>query len=571
MATTMMRARSPWLPVLAFSIAFSIAGVPSPPATAEPRGPVEHEQIPPDPHEDLAFEVTLEGELPAVIQTKDGVLTAPDPRKAIAPNDPSSGGNGVNDTQSATFQPDRNTKRPDVTGYDEPFTPSTAPFKRLEAFDAVNESYDLYVYEKRLQSLAPGATPSADGTEDQFFADLVIDVAPGKRVRIPSVGPGARIVRARLGIGAQDLTFHVWKDGAENWYAEGYGATSRARLVMEITIPRGVFGGEFIDSGWPDLPRLPALPPNVVQSAKEVCAALGLSTAMRPREIVNALVLYFRSFVDSEEPPRGHRDIYLDLALSKKGVCRHRAFAFMITAQSLGIPTRMIINEAHAWVEVYDGVLWRRIDLGGAGRMVNPASNALPERAVHQPPPDAFQWPQGSERGEDMVEQARERARRELQGPDGNGKDASHPNGAPSGTASGNGAPLAPGSASNGATPPPSPNGSGNGIGPGGDKDDRPASIVSIAITDESAHRGAPLGVHGDVRADGEPCANVVVEVYLRDLKQASKPLFLGAIATNARGEYGGSIVVPGSIPLGDYDVVTRTVGDARCGRGGAF
>ena len=36
----------------------------------------------------------------------------------------------------------------------------------------------------------------------------------------------------------------------------------------------------------------------------------------------------------------------VDLALSKKGVCRHRAYAFTITAQGLGIPARMVMNEA---------------------------------------------------------------------------------------------------------------------------------------------------------------------------------------------------------------------------------
>ena len=545
---------------------------PSPPASAQPKGPVEHEQIPPDPHEDLAFEVSLDGDLPGAIQTKDGVLTAPDPRRPVSPNDPSPAGNDDNAAQSATFQPDRNTKRPDVQGYDEPFTPSTAPFKRLEAFDSVSETYELSVSDKKLQSLAPGATAPSDGSDDQFFADLVVDVAPGKRSRIPSIGPGARIVRARLGIGAQDLTFHVWKDGAENWFVEGYGASSRARLVMEITIPRGVFGGEFADTGWSDLPRVPRLPPNVVQSAKEVAAALGVSTAMRPREIVNQLVQYFRGFVDSEDPPRGRRDIYLDLALSRKGVCRHRAFAFMITAQSLGIPTRMVINEAHAWVEVFDGVLWRRIDLGGAGRMVNPASNAMPERAVHQPPPDPFQWPQGSERGEDMVEQARERARRELaSSQQSNAKDANNPTGQSSANASNGGAaPLAPGSASNGALPLPSPSGS-HGIGPGGEKDERPFSVITVTVVDANAHRGLPLNVRGDVRADGEPCANAMVELYLRDAKQPVRQLFLGAVATNASGELAGAIVVPGSIPLGDYDLVARTPGGARCGPGGSL
>jgi transglutaminase-like putative cysteine protease len=109
----------------------------------------------------------------------------------------------------------------------------------------------------------------------------------------------------------------------------------------------------------------------VARAAAEVAAHIGVSRAQAPREVVARLVAYFRSFVDSDEFPTDRDDVYLALALSKKGVCRHRAFAFLVTALGLGLPVRMIANEAHAWVEVNDGSLWRRIDLGGAGRALD--------------------------------------------------------------------------------------------------------------------------------------------------------------------------------------------------------
>ena len=63
---------------------------------------------------------------------------------------------------------------------------------------------------------------------------------PGQKVRIPSVGPGARVLRARAGVGTQDVRFQLWKDGAENWFIEAESAT-RARVVMELSIAaRGV-------------------------------------------------------------------------------------------------------------------------------------------------------------------------------------------------------------------------------------------------------------------------------------------------------------------------------------------
>ena len=64
-----------------------------------------------------------------------------------------------------------------------------------------------------------------------------------------------------------------------------------------------------------------------------------------------------------------------------------------------------------------------------------------------------------------------------------------------------------------------------------------------------------PLAVKGDVKADGEPCANVRVELYLRDAKNPQRMYLLGAVATGDTGEFSGAIVVGGSFPLGDYDL----------------
>ena len=283
---------------------------------------------------------------------------------------------------SDAFAPDTDTRRPEVSDYDDPFTPSTAPFKRLEAFDAVLSDYHVEVRDPRLVRLAAlqgGAPPSAD--EDAFFADLVVDLPPEGSVRIPSVGPGARVVHARLGVGETAVPFQILRDGADNWFLQpapasggpralgANGLPKRAQLVMEVAIARAAFGGAPGDVGWSELPFVPPLPDNVARDAAVVRAAIGVSRAMRPREAIAKLVDYFRGFADSDEPPRRAGSVYLDLALSKKGVCRHRAYAFLITAQSLGIPTRLVENEAHAWVEIHDGTLWRRIDLGGAGRL----------------------------------------------------------------------------------------------------------------------------------------------------------------------------------------------------------
>src|SRR6185503_18059339 len=96
---------------------------------------------------------------------------------------------------------------------------------------------------------------------------------------------------------------------------------------------------------------------------------------------------------------------------SQKGVCRHRAFAFLVTALGLGISARVVTNEAHAWVEIEADGLFRRIDLGGAAGAID--EGTADARPAHRPPPDAFGWPQ-SDSGSGS--QAAERGRRASSG-----------------------------------------------------------------------------------------------------------------------------------------------------------
>jgi transglutaminase-like putative cysteine protease len=515
------------------------------------KAPILHEPIPPDPREDVALNVSLEGELPAAIDTPSGLVTAPDPKRPIGQNElpyaPSARSEAVGD---ASFRPDRDTRRPDTLPYDDPFQPSTAPFKRLSAFDAVDASYTLFVRDTRTTPLSTHATPASDGSEEQFYADMVVDLSPTRRVRIPSVGPGARVMRARAGVQTQDVPIRFVKDGADNWFVDA-DVTARVRLVMEITIPRAVFGGEFGDPTWDQLPRVPALPRNVAHSAAQVAARIGLSKSLSPRDNVSKMVSYFRAFADSEEPPAQSRDIYLDLALSQKGVCRHRAFAFMVTAQAIGIPTRFVLNEAHAWVEVFDGTIWRRIDLGGAGRALR---DQQPASVRHEPPPDPFSWPSGSTRGEDLGQRSR--------GPSGGGGGASG-----GGGAGGAGQPGAGGGRAGARS---TARGTQGASTASTERDDRPASKVDLDVTDKDVKRGSALHVAGTVVAEGEPCASTMVDFYLLGAKDTSFEVPVGSLATDDKGAYAGAVTIPPSLPPGDYDVVARTPGDARCGRGGS-
>ena len=549
-----------------YALVVVLAGTMAGSSSAATPGPILHEPIAEDPREDVALAVSLDGELPAALETRSGLVSAPDPTKPDERRSPyAPGQSGPGGSPDATFSPDRDTKKPDMLPYDEPFRPSTAPFKRLSAYDAVDENFVLHVRNTKLVPLSLQSGPVVPSVEETFYGDLVVDFVPGRPSRIPSVGPGTRVVKARAGISTQDVPVRILRDSAENWFAEGDSMT-RARLVMQLAIPRAAFGGTFGEPSWDRLPYVPALPPNVARAQDAVAKSIGVGRQFSPHENVTRMVAYFRSFQDSDESPPPKRDIYTDLALSKKGVCRHRAFAFLITALGIGLPTRMIANEAHAWVEVHDGTRYVRIDLGGAGNMLrDPLSSNVP----FDPPPDPFSWPVGATRGDDLGNRARE-----SQGPNGG-------NNGPSGRPSPNGSgappqdrgrppelPPPPGSTQKSSSAAPSESSASDA---GAQKvipldDGRPRTTVAMALSSPSASRGGKLTTTGTVVADGDPCPRVPVELVLRE--KMGHETIVGSLATDDKGHYEGTLTLPRALPLGDYEIFARSGGDARCGKG---
>ena len=521
-----------WLPVALFSVAVAVV------AWAQ-SSPVLHEYIEPNPTEDVELAATTpDGAMPAALETESGVVPAPQAGDGKAKGEHAYGGNATPDSIDASFRVDRDTTRPESVSYDEPFIPAVVPFKRLYAYDAVDESFELVVFDKSLSKLEVGGKPGP--ADDQFYADLFVDVAPGLPVRIPSVAPGARALVARTD---PELPFVLQRDRADNWFMTA-DARRRVRLIMQLAAPRAALGSEMADATWGELlPKLPPLPPSVRNAALDVAREIGVSQRQSPRQVTAALVAYFRSFSPSEAAPKASRgaQLYTELALSKKGVCRHRAYAFAVTALGLGLPTRMVRNEAHAWVEVYDGARFHRIDLGGAaGRM-----ELDPRTADHlyRPPTDAFGWPAGAESAQGMLSETLESA-------------GTAPNGAAPGAAAKrppSSAPAASNTSIDAQTP--------RLAAPG---DDRPRATVDLRLASTSGQRGASLQVSGNVQAAGEPCTFSRVDVSLRD--SSGVETWLGAFPTDANGNLEGRVTVPFDIDVGDYKVIAKTPGTGRCG-----
>ena len=519
--------------VLAFALALApLAGA---------QGSLLHEYVPPDPNEDVSLATTtLDGDLPAAIQTPSGVATAPDPRSPPSTQQQTYSNTTTDSSPDSTYEPDRDTRRPNVENYDDPFSPATAPFKRLRAYDEVGPDYSLHV---RNRDLTPLKVGGAVGPGDEpFYGDISVDLIPDQPVRIPTVGPGARLLRMHVN---PDQPVTVVRDGADNWFARGATA-ARVRLVVELAIVRNTFGSDFADVDWSALDphRTPQFAGHDA-AFDEVARAIGLSRAMRPREAVRKMVEYFRSFAPSEDPPKSRNDIYLDLALSRKGVCRHRAFAFLVTSLHLGVPARMVVNEAHAWVEVFDAKLWHRIDLGGAS--LNMEQEIDPNRPPYVPPPDPYAWPESRDSGQDLAERSRSE---QAQAPGQGGPGA--PGGSSSATATTSSAPA----------PAPAPPASSAPRDPAA-----AATEVAVSAVDKDIRRGLPLHLQGHVNGEGGPCAHVRVDVVLAGAS-APQGVVVGSLSTDDRGRYDGAVIVPRDIALGDYDLVVATPGDTRCSAG---
>jgi hypothetical protein len=496
---------------------------------------VLHEYIPSDPADDLRLGATTgDGEMAAAIQTQSGPVASPDLEKRSEHRGSVYGSERNPPGSGLTFRIDGDTTRPDQVSYDDPFTPAIAPYKREFAYDAVDERLDLAVQGAALTALSVGGSPRPE--DDQFFADLDVDLTAGQAVRIPTVGPSARVLAMRLSPEAGVVLLH---DSADNWFARG-DRDGPVRLVLHLAIDRAVYGSPFADVEWNRLARLvPPLPDAVRNEGIRMARQIGVVDGTGPAEALRILVKYFRAFTPSSERLKSSAgvDLYRELSLSQKGVCRHRSYAFVVTALGLGFPARFVRNEAHAWVEVSDGTRFHRIDLGGAASELS-LSDA--SRVPHVPPLDPFQWPQAVDSGQVAADRSR------------------------TATAPGrSGARTSARQSLASAAPTPSA-----GL-PSDPEDQRPRPTITLKLGGPEARRGSRLGISGRIESASGPCGAVRVDLFLEPTTGTSRERVpLGTLVTNDGGRYEGYIVVPFVVPPGDYDVRASTPGNLACGEG---
>lgn len=530
---------------------------------APPAPRVLHEDLPSPTGDDspLVGSDPSAGQNPDAFASGNKVLPEPE----LAPRDASEpvfGRDGSVTDRDTSSRPDYQTGADSTLHYTSVFNPEVMPFKRMSSLDGIDPGYKNVIRDGALNDLPIGG--ATDRTRDRFWGSIMIELTPGAAVAIPSVAPDMRILsyEAQPAVG---ITFS--KDSADNFYVRSDDKRARGqyRLVFLADADAGYFAPSLPDRPYSvgrvrELAQreglLPTLPPDVIPAATRALGELGVSEADELGTAFNKLVRYFRGF-EAKDIPDPTGDVYWDLFAHQAGVCRHRSSTFAVTANALGIPTRYVFNEAHAFVEVWFPERgWQRIDLGGAASELD-VTNAE-NKTVHRPrAPDPFAKPPEYTNNYSQLSG-------EISGLSDTQLDEAR-------------APLsdAPSSGdydSNGSGPGPDNNGGDDPVfGPGTDNhglpldNTKPTPTLTVTLADPVGYRGEGLIIEGRIDAGSRGIAGLRIDAFLAPVGSGGvggTPIGRGV--SNLDGTFSIDALVPGELELTTYELYVSTRGDAR-------
>ncbi len=291
-----------------------------------------------------------------------------------------------------TNQLDDKTDRVKTLNYFSNFTPSIIPYKRAVAQNEIVKNDEKYEFKVKNQAARKVPTLKSSKPGEVFWGSFLVRAEQSRLHPLPSISPDQSIIEIQT---EPKVGVTLYKDSADNFSAK-IDSNALVRINIKYSVPSNYFNGIFADEPWSEFEpsRASQLSPEISTVSKRVQKKLGLSRRLSPLTNLNIMVEHFRNFEARPFPEELRKgDLYEQISIHQVGVCRHRSLAFTITANSLGIATRYIYNEAHAFVEVFWPKMgWRRIDLGGAADELNAASND--GRGLHQTAPDTLPQPE---------------------------------------------------------------------------------------------------------------------------------------------------------------------------------
>jgi len=354
------------------------------------------------------------------------------------------------------FTPDERTQlKSPLLRYTSVYTPSLAPLARETIYNGVTRTGELYLksagrlYQRASLSLPPLShclameRSSAQAQRDRSLfvgdgawlnpADLDLNCArsacrqagfscylgsfkvedwldPGLARGISSIAPSQQLVTLSSSRGLSLLS-----DEADQLYLSARRSLEGLeRLHLLMAVKRSYFSGSWrsLSSAGDTLSALRdiderllehaslalELPNQLARRARALAARLKLSPRSSYHEVIYTLTEWHRGFRLGELTELEGSDSYERLFVNRRGVCRHRSYSFLITARALGVPTRFVVNAAHAFVEVLDpSGAWRRVNLGGEGpfmeRPLDPSLKQLAGSVKPEPLRDGLPQP----------------------------------------------------------------------------------------------------------------------------------------------------------------------------------
>ena len=507
-----------------------------------------------------------EGKNPSAFANGEKILPQPEHSRERKGKEPIHGQGGFAADRDTVTRPDRQTGSDDTLQYVTVFNPSVLPFKRMSAMNAVDEQFQLRSRDTNArQELSVGGAPSSE--RDLFWGSLMIELSPDKDIAIPSVAPDMRILSYEV---EPRIPLVFSKDSSDNYYVrtEESGASGVHRLVFMVDasatyfaprIPKNYRVSDVTRLAHPSI-QVP-VPPGVKAYADKALDKLDISRSSRLDDALDKLTYYFRGFSAKELPSMGD-NTYWDLFINKAGVCRHRSYVFMITANALGLPTRYVTNEAHALVEVWvPQTEWMRVDLGGAALRMQ-VDNAS-DKSLHQPRgEDPFESPKEYDENYTQLEGDIEGltdeqiAERKQSNPFASG-DAASPSSFD---------PTSPESDSEDTS---------RRVGPGRTLDEIPEEAIKnkiqgrIRVTRSAneAFRGEDLPVEGVIfeDRDGSGIGGQRIDLWLAPLgRQGEDAELVGSTVSKGDGTFSAIISLPDDLALREYEVYATSPGDAR-------
>jgi transglutaminase-like putative cysteine protease len=463
------------------------------------------------------------------------------------------------------------------------FNPTVAPFKRDLSFDRVNDAGQLEQSGAGLRAIRPRGKADHTGHE-LFWGHVTVELVPSKRTPIPSVAPTAVLVHADS-TPRRALSF--FRDAAGNFSvtSKRKGTVSLRYLMAarSIYFAAPIGGGAVVDD-----PTVPALGTTIFRRMQRLWPALGVAPNQTRKVNVEKLVDYFRGFTPGVLADNPGGDLLVDLIVARKGVCRHRSHAFVAVAHSLGIPAHYVINDAHAFVEVWlpgaDGHgHWQRVDLGGGADTLR--LHGADRKHLHDPLfRDPLPRPQAYDAGvTGVVADGRLNDSSWAGAGKVVGANALVGRGGGSSPARAQRAATQDGTQGTSTAKPGGGDGQRNGAGwlrkraqerttiaknvaaparvptktaprPGSQR-----TLTRLRLTQAApiAYIGETLRLRGNLTlAGGQPAAKMPIEVWLVAPRDPTKGKQLGSAVTAANGTFETSVAVPMSAQLGEHDVV---------------